>query len=166
MADRNYRTTNEKYWCKYCKMFVTDNKISKQQHESNPAHKRNMDKFVALLARQEKEKRKEEADAQRALREIERAAQESYQRDLVDAGMDPAEAAVKAAMAHGLSSASTASSSTKKVPPVAAGTKPKPAPAPASDDSAANQAVDEPDTSVGAPGDWQVVEETVIEDEK
>ncbi|KNE67383.1 hypothetical protein AMAG_11849 [Allomyces macrogynus ATCC 38327] len=59
MAD--YWRSKPKYWCKYCKIFVTDNKISRAHHESTGEHRRSMERFIAALAEADKEKKREEA---------------------------------------------------------------------------------------------------------
>ncbi|KAJ3374876.1 hypothetical protein GGF31_005598 [Allomyces arbusculus] len=148
MAD--YWRSKPKYWCKYCKIFVTDNKISRTHHESTGEHRRSMERFIAALAEADKEKKREEAAARDLVAKIEQDAVAAFAQDLERQGTDAA--TVEALLA---------AASARSVPAHSARKKPRASTAPAPDPSAAD---DEPqrDPTVGQAGAWEVVEEVVI----
>jgi hypothetical protein len=37
---------NSKFWCKFCRIFVYDNKISRANHDKQAAHKSNVERFI------------------------------------------------------------------------------------------------------------------------
>lgn len=37
---------NSKFWCKFCRLFVYDNKISRSNHDKQAAHKSNVERFI------------------------------------------------------------------------------------------------------------------------
>ena len=37
---------NSKFWCKFCRVFVYDNKISRSNHDKQSGHKANVDRFI------------------------------------------------------------------------------------------------------------------------
>lgn len=37
---------NSKFWCKFCRVFVYDNKISRSNHDKQAAHKSNVERFI------------------------------------------------------------------------------------------------------------------------
>lgn len=45
----SYRRTNAKVWCKYCKVYIYDNKICRLNHDNGPQHKEAMRAAVALI---------------------------------------------------------------------------------------------------------------------
>ncbi|KNE58241.1 hypothetical protein AMAG_05051 [Allomyces macrogynus ATCC 38327] len=148
MAD--YWRSKPKYWCKYCKIFVTDNKISRTHHESTGEHRRSMERFIAALAEADKEKKREEAAAREMVAKIEQDAVAAFAQDLERQGTDAATAETLLA----------AASSARAAQAPAGRKKPRASAAPAPDPSAD----DEPqrDPSVGQVGEWEVVEEVVI----
>src|SRR3990167_6708338 len=45
-------------WCEYCRVFVFNNRISRDKHDQSPQHKENIKKKVNALRREEQEKAK------------------------------------------------------------------------------------------------------------
>ena len=37
---------NSKFWCKFCRVFVYDNKVSRANHDKHPGHKTNVERFI------------------------------------------------------------------------------------------------------------------------
>ncbi|KAJ3361186.1 hypothetical protein GGF32_007741 [Allomyces javanicus] len=148
MAD--YWRSKPKYWCKYCKIFVTDNKISRTHHESTGEHRRSMERFIAALAEADKEKKREEAAAREMVAKIEQDAVAAFAQDLERQGTDAA--TTEALLA--------AASSARSAPAPSARKKPRASAAPAPDSAADNEPQRDP--SIGQVGEWEVVEEVVI----
>jgi len=72
-----YWKSTPKYYCKYCNQWMTDNKSTRQTHDSGPKHKERLEKF-------NKDKREAKFHGERsehalasAMREIEKAAKEA-----------------------------------------------------------------------------------------
>ena len=64
-----YWKSTPKYWCKFCKVFVKDTKLEKQQHDATPRHQNNIQKSLRSL---HKEKEIEDRQKQRAKDEVAR----------------------------------------------------------------------------------------------
>lgn len=47
-----------RYWCEYCRIFVYNNRINREKHESSPQHQANFKKKVDAIRREEKEREK------------------------------------------------------------------------------------------------------------
>lgn len=47
------------HWCKYCKIFITDNKPSRQQHETGLKHKGNVERSLKNLYKQGAKEKKD-----------------------------------------------------------------------------------------------------------
>ncbi|KAI9751769.1 MAG: hypothetical protein M4579_005900 [Chaenotheca gracillima] len=64
-----YWKSTPKFWCKYCKTYVRDSKLERQQHDATPRHQGNLKRFLRDLHRgQEREAR----DSDRAKQEVDR----------------------------------------------------------------------------------------------
>ncbi|KAJ2712993.1 hypothetical protein H4R19_002472 [Coemansia spiralis] len=133
------RTT--KYWCKYCSIFVFDNRSSRTQHESGAKHRDNVQKYLRQIGKDAKAKSDAEAKLSAQLAKIEEAAAQSYRNDV--GGGDAAAAAppAPASTTHAAPGA----------PPVAA----------AKHGSSGTDAVpsSKRPTDIGIAGAWEVVEE-------
>ena len=44
-----YWKSTGKYWCKYCSVFVTDNKICRKKHEESDKHKQKTSDFIKSI---------------------------------------------------------------------------------------------------------------------
>ncbi|KAJ3280140.1 hypothetical protein HDU76_009264 [Blyttiomyces sp. JEL0837] len=70
-----------KYFCKYCNIFVADNKSSRTHHESGQKHKYNVDKFMREVRKDDDIKKREAEKTRLMLERIEKAATASYIKD-------------------------------------------------------------------------------------
>ncbi|MCJ1248374.1 hypothetical protein MMC30_005591 [Trapelia coarctata] len=64
-----YWKSTPKYWCKYCKTFVRDTKLEKQNHDATPKHQGNIKRFLRDLHRGNE---RDEREKQRAKDEVAR----------------------------------------------------------------------------------------------
>lgn len=63
-----------KYFCKFCKIFVTENAISRSTHEAHFGHKAAVKRFLRDMERNEGRKAREDAMAKRLIDAVDRAA--------------------------------------------------------------------------------------------
>ncbi|KAJ1796741.1 hypothetical protein LPJ59_003563 [Coemansia sp. RSA 2399] len=75
---------SNKYWCQYCRIYVHDNRSSRSIHESGTKHKANVQKYLRQITKDTDAKREEDQRIATQLEKIERAAAESYRRDVGD----------------------------------------------------------------------------------
>ena len=47
-----------RYWCEYCRIFVYNNRINREKHDSSPQHQANFKKKVETLRKEEREREK------------------------------------------------------------------------------------------------------------
>ncbi|KAI9202090.1 uncharacterized protein BJ171DRAFT_515657 [Polychytrium aggregatum] len=80
----------KKWWCQYCRLFITDNKISRQTHEGGKKHKENVELYLRDVTKRSEAKRKEEAETRQMLEKIEKAAVKQF---VQDAGLQAAQQA-------------------------------------------------------------------------
>ncbi|KAI9187793.1 hypothetical protein H9P43_002184 [Blastocladiella emersonii ATCC 22665] len=155
MSDYNpYRASNAKHWCKYCKTFITDNKISRDHHETKSSHKRNMERFINEIAVAETKRKQEEEETKRMVAQIEESAYRAYVKDLMAMGMDAEAAELKATAELKKGKPAPAK------PPKATAAPRASAPAP---EPAADEFDPDPETTPAAePGAWTVVEEVIL----
>ncbi|KAI7816875.1 hypothetical protein BC939DRAFT_467614 [Gamsiella multidivaricata] len=180
-----YWKSNAKFWCRFCKIYITDNKSTRNIHDSGTKHKENVERFLREQNQRGKEKEAETARMNKQMEAIEKAAMRQYQLD-VEAGLvqpntsspafgsakgpttqdtkasstSTAPVAAKAAPSGVEPSANTQPSSktTSKTGTGATGSNSEPLAAPKSLTEtlqASNVARDE---NVGQPGEWQTVE--------
>ena len=64
-----YWKSTPRYWCKFCKVFVKDTKLERQQHDATPRHQGSIQKSLRSL---HKEKEQEDRQKQRAKDEVAR----------------------------------------------------------------------------------------------
>ena len=64
-----YWKSTPKYWCKFCKVFVKDTKLERQQHDATPRHQGNIQRSLRSLHR---DKEQEDRQKQRAKDEVAR----------------------------------------------------------------------------------------------
>ncbi|KAJ3126178.1 hypothetical protein HK098_007810 [Nowakowskiella sp. JEL0407] len=74
--------SQKKHWCKYCKMFVTDNKISRQNHDSGKRHKDLEQQYIREIQKRQADKRREENETRKILAQVEKDAIQQYGNDL------------------------------------------------------------------------------------
>ncbi|KAJ2749825.1 hypothetical protein GGH94_003627 [Coemansia aciculifera] len=135
---------NNKYWCNYCRIFVHDNKTTRNLHDSGAKHKDNVQKFLRQIQKDEEARNQAEKKLDAQLKSIESAATISYNKDI---GTHSTEAVPSATSKDKLSSSAKSTEkplgASKKKEPVVAEADTKPS---------------RPD-DVGIVGAWQVVEE-------
>ncbi|KAI8851288.1 hypothetical protein BC829DRAFT_441483 [Chytridium lagenaria] len=76
--------SNKKYWCEYCKIFVVDNKISKQTHDTSAKHKEKIDQYLRALHKNEAIKQRENQKTQMLLKAIEKTAGAQYAKEMAE----------------------------------------------------------------------------------
>ena len=81
MAD--YWKSNERHFCTFCKCWLAGNKLSIQLHESGNHHKGNVKAKLDQVRKSTVEKERQEKELNSTLGQMERAANESYRRDMV-----------------------------------------------------------------------------------
>ncbi|KAL7747293.1 hypothetical protein RI367_007347 [Sorochytrium milnesiophthora] len=94
--------SNAKFWCKYCKIFVTDNKPSRTNHDQGNRHKYNVQQFMRDLRKRDAEAAAEQREAQRVMRGIERDAMKAYANDMRAAAAEEEKSTSSASASTGL----------------------------------------------------------------
>ncbi|OAV95325.1 hypothetical protein PTTG_03626 [Puccinia triticina 1-1 BBBD Race 1] len=80
-----YWVSKQSYFCKYCDIFIRDDKPSRAQHENGLRHKGNLERYIRDIYKKEDRAQKERADEASQVSKIEKAARLSHQqKDLAD----------------------------------------------------------------------------------
>ncbi|KIY74286.1 hypothetical protein CYLTODRAFT_439216 [Cylindrobasidium torrendii FP15055 ss-10] len=148
-----YWVSKQKYFCKYCDIYIADDAPSRQLHENGLRHKGNRDRFIRNLYKEGAQKKKDEAEEKAEMARIDKAAAAAY---ALDVGSGVAKASSSSAPAKASSSASTSK-------------REKPSNPWANYSTAASLGYTDPDAekakvlamqrqSEGVAGQWQVVE--------
>lgn len=58
---------NSKFWCKFCRIFIYDNKISRANHDKQAAHKSNVERFIRDIEQKKTQELKNTNMAKRLL---------------------------------------------------------------------------------------------------
>ncbi|KAJ2744459.1 hypothetical protein GGI20_002967 [Coemansia sp. BCRC 34301] len=133
---------NNKYWCNYCRIFVHDNKSTRNLHDSGAKHKDNVQKFLRQIQKDEEAKSKAEKKLVAQLKTIESAAAISYSKDIAAQGGATKTAVDTAVHPAAKSAGKNGGANAKALEPVSVvDSKPR-----------------RPD-NVGVAGAWEVVEE-------
>eukprot|EP00123_Amoebidium_parasiticum_P011938 comp21003_c0_seq1/m.28185 comp21003_c0_seq1/g.28185 ORF comp21003_c0_seq1/g.28185 comp21003_c0_seq1/m.28185 type:complete len:233 (-) comp21003_c0_seq1:726-1424(-) len=82
MAD--YWKSNPRHFCDFCKVWIADNKPSRDHHEKGVKHKKAVEDFIKNSRKQGAAKQKEQAEMDKQLEAIEKAALSSYKDDIAD----------------------------------------------------------------------------------
>ncbi|BGP38299.1 hypothetical protein JCM10450v2_002245 [Rhodotorula kratochvilovae] len=72
MAD--YWVSRDKYFCKYCKIYIADDKPSRIHHETGLRHKGNYERYIREVYRKGMQDKKDRADEAKELARVEAAA--------------------------------------------------------------------------------------------
>ncbi|KAJ3143123.1 hypothetical protein HK100_009622 [Physocladia obscura] len=64
--------SNKKYYCDYCRIFVADNKLQRQHHESGLKHKGNVERHLSDIRKRDAEKKRTADETARILDTVER----------------------------------------------------------------------------------------------
>ncbi|GAA5952952.1 hypothetical protein JCM21900_001528 [Sporobolomyces salmonicolor] len=102
-----YWVSRDKYWCRYCKIYIADDKPSRTQHETGLRHKGNYERYIRDIYKKGDRDRKDKAEEAKEIARIEAAAQLAMQ-----AAGDP------------VASTSTSASAPPKARPAAASSDP------------------------------------------
>ncbi|KAI0766505.1 hypothetical protein BC629DRAFT_1538248 [Irpex lacteus] len=81
-----YWVSNKKYFCKYCNIYIADDKPSRTQHESGLRHKGNVERFVRGLYKAGEKRKHDLEEEKREMAQVEKAAQAAFAQD-VGAGL-------------------------------------------------------------------------------
>ncbi|KAF9952954.1 WW domain binding protein 4 [Mortierella alpina] len=81
-----YWKSNAKFFCRFCKIYITDNKSTRNIHDSGVKHKENVERFLREQNQRSKDKDAEKARTDKQMEAIEKAAMKQYQLD-VEAGL-------------------------------------------------------------------------------
>ncbi|KAJ2829436.1 hypothetical protein FBU31_002700 [Coemansia sp. 'formosensis'] len=135
---------DNKYWCNYCRIFVHDNKTTRNLHDSGAKHKDNVQKFLRQIQKDEEARNKAEKKLDAQLKSIEDAATVIYNKDVAAHRAEAAPPAISKGKAH-----------------VSAKSTEKPSGQSEKKESAAVEADTRPSRpdNVGIVGAWEVVEE-------
>ncbi|KAJ2487138.1 hypothetical protein IWW37_005364 [Coemansia sp. RSA 2050] len=135
---------NNKYWCNYCRIFVYDNKVTRNLHDSGAKHKENVQRFLRQIQKDEEARNQAEKKLDAQLKSIESAATIKYNKDIASSHAEAAPPVTTK------SKADSSAKSTEK--PSQAGKKKEPVVA------EADARPSRPD-NMGVVGAWEVVEE-------
>ncbi|CAM9438178.1 unnamed protein product, partial [Discosporangium mesarthrocarpum] len=80
MAD--YWVSNERYFCKYCKVWLSNHKASIRHHEQGKRHTEVMEEFFRKKREDKLKGAESEVDLKRQMRNIEEAALKAHEKDL------------------------------------------------------------------------------------
>ncbi|KAG0019827.1 WW domain binding protein 4 [Podila clonocystis] len=162
-----YWKSNAKHFCRFCKIYITDNKSSRNIHDNGSKHKENVERFLREQNQRSRDKEINAAKMDKQMEAIERAAMEQYQRD-VEAGLVAGSAPPPPKQSTLSSSLSTTSAPPQPQTTSSTVTMDLKAQIDPSDHSNTQKSTDpEPpvtptpkpvDETVGQPGEWQTVE--------
>ncbi|KAL2914580.1 hypothetical protein HK105_205931 [Polyrhizophydium stewartii] len=169
----DYWVSGKKYFCDFCRIYIQDNKASRQAHETGNRHKNNVARHLRGVHKEQDIKVKEEARTQRMLAQVERSALKQYGQDLAQGGFKPDTAAMPAAFATGgaflpprgppggRGGRDAGSDARKRPADDAPAAKPSKADDDADDSDEGGDAgePEERDEAIGQPGEWTVVED-------
>ncbi|KAI8345172.1 hypothetical protein B0O80DRAFT_297620 [Mortierella sp. GBAus27b] len=162
-----YWKSNAKHWCRFCKIYITDNKSTRNIHDSGTKHKENVERFLREQNQRGREKEAEAAKMNKQMEAIEKAAMEQYQKDiqagLAQTSSSPASLASAGKVGAGKTGAGTSSpeASAKASKPNSASIATSGAAAKSSSEAEPSEAGSKSiarDETVGQPGEWETVE--------
>ncbi|KAL4073955.1 hypothetical protein V8B97DRAFT_1269642 [Scleroderma yunnanense] len=145
----DYWVSHKRYHCKYCNIYIADDKPSRTQHESGLRHKGNVERFVRGLYKDGEKRVREREEEKSIMMGVGKAAEAAYALDI----------------ASGRAQTSSASSSRSVPPPTNSKPKPaKPTNLYANYTTAAQLGYKDPDieeaerrNGMGIPGEWTYV---------
>ncbi|KAA1090990.1 hypothetical protein PGT21_019996 [Puccinia graminis f. sp. tritici] len=74
-----YWVSKQSYYCKYCDIFIRDDKPSRAQHENGLRHKGNLERYIRDIYKKEDRAKKERTDEASQVSKIEKAARLAHQ---------------------------------------------------------------------------------------
>ncbi|KAG9292052.1 hypothetical protein G9A89_017952 [Geosiphon pyriformis] len=101
----DYWVSQAKHWCRYCRIYIADNKPSRLMHENGKKHRENVERFLRDVHRREEENKKDDDKMKRELERINRAAMKQYKKDVGLATTGSSMTALKTAINTAVASA-------------------------------------------------------------
>lgn len=65
-----YWVSKGKYYCTYCKVYIADDKPSRQHHETGGRHKGNLERYIRDIYKKGAQAEKEKKQAEREMKAI------------------------------------------------------------------------------------------------
>ncbi|KAG0048670.1 hypothetical protein BGZ83_006409 [Gryganskiella cystojenkinii] len=169
LTKSEYWKSNAKFYCRFCNIYITDNKSTRNIHDSGNKHKENVERFLRDQSQKGRQKEADTARMNKQMDAIEKAALKQYKLD-VEAGLVTPTADMTAAL-EALEASETAATSSAKKPDSSAakstsaatlratGSNSEPLPS----DRVKKEESQEPpkpvrDETVGQAGAWETVE--------
>ncbi|KAF9939966.1 WW domain binding protein 4 [Modicella reniformis] len=184
-----YWKSNAKFWCRFCKIYITDNKSTRSLHDAGTKHKENVERFLRESNQRSRDKEVETTKMNKQWEAIEKAALEQYQQDVKAGFVQPSSSSQTPTKESGTvtSASSTKAASVSSAGKAGAGAGQTSSVAPSSleaqvetltsaaSSSSSNSDTAEKDSSetttkptvtprdetVGQPGEWQTVEVSI-----
>ncbi|KAI6104075.1 hypothetical protein EDD16DRAFT_1714810 [Pisolithus croceorrhizus] len=104
-----YWVSHKRYHCKYCNIYIADDKPSRTQHENGLRHKGNVERFVRGLYKEGEKRVREREEEKTIMIGVKKAAETAYALDV---------ASGRASSSHSLSSSRSAPPPSTRVKPV------------------------------------------------
>ncbi|KAG0261185.1 WW domain binding protein 4 [Mortierella polycephala] len=156
-----YWKSNAKFFCRFCKIYITDNKSTRNIHDSGVKHKENVERFLREQNQRSRDKETETARTNKQMEAIEKAALKQYQLD-VEAGLVQPSTSFPAVASPATVAAESVSSKSESSPTILGSKKPTASTGsnsvPVAEPKA--PAAKPADKTIGQPGEWQTVEST------
>ncbi|KAG9316555.1 hypothetical protein JVU11DRAFT_2606 [Chiua virens] len=77
-----YWVSHKRYHCKYCNIYIADDKPSRQQHENGLRHKGNVERFVRGLYKEGEKRAREREEEKGIMASVGKAAEAAYALDV------------------------------------------------------------------------------------
>ncbi|KAG0271166.1 Mismatch repair endonuclease pms2 [Linnemannia exigua] len=172
-----YWKSNAKFFCRFCKIYITDNKSTRNIHDQGSKHKENVERFLRDQNQRGRDREAESARMDKQMDAIEKAAMKQYQLD-VEAGLVQPSVAQKGAAdtttakipAKDVEATPTETGLLKvSVSPASVSSKEKEDLEEGKEDTGSSSSeliattppVKAKDETIGQPGEWQTVEAPV-----
>ncbi|KAF9124006.1 hypothetical protein BGW39_008531 [Mortierella sp. 14UC] len=176
-AKSEYWKSNAKFFCRFCKIYITDNKSTRNIHDQGSKHKENVERFLREQNQRGRDREAESARMDKQMDAIEKAAMRQYQLD-VEAGLVKPSAAMTGAQKEVTVAGAVKAPAIDSKPTPTGLLKVSSNPAPpttekedSDKDKEDGQSSLEPvvvtppvkamDETIGQPGEWQTVEAPV-----
>ncbi|KAG0144067.1 hypothetical protein CROQUDRAFT_660416 [Cronartium quercuum f. sp. fusiforme G11] len=78
-AMTEYWVSKQSYYCKYCEIYIRDDKPSRSQHENGLRHKGNLERYIRDIYKKEERTQHESREEARAIAKIEEAARIAHE---------------------------------------------------------------------------------------
>ncbi|GAT91664.1 hypothetical protein CL6EHI_148260 [Entamoeba histolytica] len=76
------RSNQDMYWCQFCKKFIQNKDVTRQQHESSFSHKSNMQKYLENEKRKESKQQQQELNTLNLIKSMEENAIKQVEQDI------------------------------------------------------------------------------------